>query len=236
MLDHTNQLVLLAGIEVWLKFIFVVVFLLIWVFNNLLSNKKPAARPQPRGPAPPPQPGLPAERPAGPQQLAGEIEEFLERATQKRQEKSRRKPAKTVVTAAAPVPPPKPARRLVQSTSENQGFEVTTGEAVAEHVRKHLDNRQFTERAEHLTDDITKSDTQREAHHKQVFEHKLGRLADTSTSQHAQDASDSAASQQATHDASAAAATPIASMLANPESLRQAIVLNEILMRPEHRW
>lgn len=230
MLPHFEQFVLFAALE-WVKFVFLIVFFLVWIFNNLLGDKaKAKARPQQRPQVPPPRPdAAQAERPAGQQQLVGEIEEFLQRANQKRQEKVRRKQPAKAAAKPAPPSPPKPARRLTQ---ESHDFEVTTGQSVAEHVQKHLDTSRFGDRAEHLVDDIAKGDVVREAHRKQVFEHQLGRLADTST-RAAQPAPPPVVLTAAEAEA---AAVPLAALLANPQSLKQAIVLNEVLARPEHRW
>src|SRR5947207_105594 len=61
-----------------------------------------------------------------------------------------------------------------------QGFELRSTQSVADHVQQRLDTRIFGERAAHMVDDLEKQDAQREAHRKQVFDHQLGRLADTS--------------------------------------------------------
>ncbi len=165
------------------------------------------------------------------QPLVGEIEKFLLRANQRQQEKSRRKQPPKVVVAAVPPRSSKPARRLVQASNEDQGFEVTGSGSVADHVEQHLDTRAFAERAAHLVDDVSKNDAEREAHRKQVFEHKLGRLTDTSTA-----AAASPAAGEPSNTEVAAAVVSLASLLANPQNLKQAIVLSEILSRPEHRW
>jgi hypothetical protein len=59
---------------------------------------------------------------------------------------------------------------------------------------------------------------------KEIFGHQLGRLADTSTP--------GAGTNQATAP-EGAAITPLAALLANPQSLKQAIVLQEVLNRRE---
>lgn len=226
------QWTLLAAAEDWLKVIGVLVFIVIWLFNHFVGNSakaKPQQRQQPMA-----RPQGDAKPPAEQPQLVGEIEEFLKRANQKRQDRTRKKPAAKVVKPAPA--PAAPTRRLVQSSADQQGFEVNVGGSVAEHVQKHLDTREFSNRAEHLIDDIKKGDVERETHLKQVFDHKLGRLADTSNTRSDQQIVKDTATQVATDAAAIAAATPIASMLANPESLKQAVVLNEILSRPEHRW
>ena len=235
MFTFITQFVLLAAKMDWVQVLIAVVVFVIWGINHLISGlgkPKPQQRPKPmpRGNAPQP------NKPAPAQNLAGEIDDFLKRATQKRQEKSRRKqPA--AAKQAPTVPPPKPVQRLSDTATSNQDFEIRTRHAISDDVQEHLDNRQFGERAAHLVDeDILQDDADREAHRTKVFDHQLGRLVDTSNLQSDKQISAQAASRKATTDSAAAAAIPIASMLANPESLKQAIVLNEILTRPEHRW
>lgn len=226
------QLELFAALD-WVQVLIAIVVFVIWGINHLVSSvgkAKPQQRPRPA----PPRNVVPKNQPAPAQNLSGEIEDFLKRAAQKRQDKSRRKKPEPVVEKKVVVPP-KPVTML--SDTSDQDFEVRTGQSVADHVREHLDNRQFSQRAEHLGDQgINKGDLEREAHRKQVFDHQLGRLADTSNQQSEKILTAQAATRQATTDAAAAAAIPIASMLANPESLKQAVILNEILSRPEHRW
>jgi hypothetical protein len=218
----------------WIKLIFVAVVFIIWIFNNLMGDKA-KAKPRPmQRPMPPPKPteGVPeAGRQAGQQPLVGEIEEFLQRANRKREEKARRKQGSKAPKVAKPAPVARqPARRLVDGGSESQQFEVTTGRSVAEHVQQHLNTSQFAERAAHMVDDdIAKNDAEREAHRRQVFDHKLGTLSDTSTGA-------AKAATEATAAARDIGAIPIGNLLANPDSLRQAIILNEILTRPEQRW
>ena len=230
-----QQLALLAADFGWVKIVFLLVVFVVWIFNNLIGDKlKAKGRPQ-RPQIPPPQPDLPeGQQPAGQPQLVGEIEEFLKRASRKREERTRRKRPAKVVEKPVPPAPATPSRRLVQSGADQQGFEVSQRGSVAEHVQQHLNTRQFADRAAHLADeDIAKSDDVREAHRKQVFDHKLGRLADTSTA--AAPAAPAAAI--APTDAEvAAAAIGLSTLLSNPQNLKHAIVLNEILVRPEHRW
>jgi hypothetical protein len=226
-----HALLLLADAG-WIKLIFVAVVFIIWIFNNLVGDKAKAKPRQLQRPVPPPRPieGAPAEgRPAGQQPLVGEIEEFLKRANRKREEKARRKQQPKVAKPAPPAPP-KPARRLVDGGSEGQQFEFGTNRSVADHVQQHLNTGQFAERAATLVDeDIAKDDASREAHRKQVFDHKLGSLSDTSTGS----VKTAAAAQVAASDIGA---IPVGALLSNPDSIRQAIILNEILTRPEQRW
>jgi hypothetical protein len=210
----------------WLKLVFVVVFFLIWLFNNLVGDQAKARKAKAAGrPAQPQPPQIPdGDRPPEQQQLAGEIEEFLKRASQKRQDRSKRKQSAKV---AKPTPPPvkKPTRRLVSTQDNEPQTQTQAAFTVADSVRQHLDTSDFIVRASGLADeDIAKDDAERAAHMKEVFGHQVGRLADTSGPK--------AAAAQPMAPAGAAI-TPLAALLANPQSLKQAIVLQEILNRRE---
>jgi hypothetical protein len=97
-------------------------------------------------------------------------------------------------------------------------------------VRPSIDTREFAERATHLGS----LDTARplEEHLKEAFSHQVGTLAAKPT--------DSLAAQNRAAAAAAAATgtrqtLPIAALLSGG-NLRNAIILNEILKRPEERW
>lgn len=213
----------------WLKLLFVVVFFLIWLFNNLVGDQAKARKAkggmQAGKPRPPriPEGG---ETPAH-QQLTGEIEEFLKRANRKRQEKQEKGKRRAVVNVEKPKSPPvkKPVSRLSPSEPDGLQSPAEAVAAMAESVKQHLDTSDFAARASQLADaDISKDDAERAAHLKEVFDHQVGRLADTSTTK---PTSTSTAAPQG------AAITPLAALLANPQNLKQAIVLREILDRPK---
>ncbi len=112
---------------------------------------------------------------------------------------------------------------------EAELLEPPTGEAVSDSVQRHLDTREFTVRASQLTEEIQRADQQREEHFRKTFERRIGNLADTSQGE----PQPAAAGSQKPAESPAAT---IARMLASPEGVRQAIVLNEILARPAERW
>jgi hypothetical protein len=213
----------------WIKLVFVVVFFLIWIFNNLIGDQAKARKARGAGRAAQPRPPQVPEgdRPPAKQQLVGEIEEFLQRANRKRREKQEKSNRKQAVKGEKSAPPPvkKPVRRLAQLSSDNQESPAESAVALSESVRQHLDTSNFAARASSLNDDdIARNDAVRAAHLKEVFGHQLGRLSDTSTPGAAADPPAPPAG---------AAITPLAALLANPQSLKQAIVLQEILNRRE---
>jgi hypothetical protein len=70
-----------------------------------------------------------------------------------------------------------------------------------------------------------------EAHLKEVFDHRLGSLQQLDKI-----AATASAAKKAAADKAIPAPIGFAAMLANSRSLREAIVLNEILKRPDDRW
>jgi hypothetical protein len=115
--------------------------------------------------------------------------------------------------------------------------EQPVGGQVAEHVQKYLDEKTFTSRAEQLGDEVAQTDRQIDQHLRQVFDHRVSRLAaapgETAASTVAYESPDLA---QAGADSSAAFTTGLLDALNSPDSLRQAIILSEIFHRPEERW
>jgi hypothetical protein len=176
---------------------------------------------------------------------AKELEDFLKRSSA-----SRREPVKK---PAQPVPRPQPqpdartraARRKAEDRDKRRKTPTPTASLVnlresdltkeraaapIEPVRSSIDTRDFAQRATQLGSLDTAHSI--EDHLKQAFSHHVGTLAAAST--------DSLAAQNRAAAAAAAATgtrqtLPIAALLSGG-NLRNAIILNEILQRPEERW
>lgn len=219
----------------WWSWLIPAVFIIIYLLNHLLAGKPDAAKQreaQQRRRVPPPErPIRPqqAPQPGGQSQINAEIEQFLKRANERRMEKARlASPAR-----GAPKAPP----ALSHAPLAEQALEIEPMEqefdAVEESVRRHLGNRGFEQRAEHMGDDVEHADEEMEQHLKQVFDHRLGQF-DTGVS------GDSNASRNVeppiTRADPLASAKALAGLLANQENIRQAVLLKEILERPIDRW
>jgi hypothetical protein len=212
---------LLAAIDPFLiKVIVVIVVMSIAAINKLGK----AASAQQRKPARPAAPPRPRPQP-GRGQVEDEVSEFLKRAAEKR--------------AGRPVetPKPEPPRRLIEIGAsdlvEVQAIEEPpTGAAVAQHVRQHLDTREFTARASHLTT-VDRADEAIESHLHQFFEHQVGHLASQRPVEPALEGQSGTA--PTTPDVTAPAEY-LVSLLGNPQSLRSAVILSEVLQRPTQRW
>jgi hypothetical protein len=228
---------LLADADWWLRLVVPTVFFIIYAINRLIASAKPGA-PPPRKPQRRPPEGEralrpPQQQPAGPQsgsqsQLNAEIEQFLKRANDRRSESPRRE---AIPTSRSPKAPPKPPAAKPIDVQPLERSEISS---VAASVEKHLSNRTFTQRAEHLADDIVRADEEMEQHLQKAFSHRVGTLTDvqkaTTTQGPATDKETSVVV------AAGSAANAIAGLLADPKNLRQAVILNEILKRPENRW
>ena len=83
----------------------------------------------------------------------------------------------------------------------------------------------------------TRSGDVMEGHLHDVFDHQLGTLGGTpGESAEAAQADEAEALDDRISSVPVAAAAGLAAILADATSLRQAILLNEIFQRPEHRW
>ena len=235
----TFTTILLAGIGDVIGILVPIVFFVIYALNQLLTAKS-AQQPQRGGQRRPPERGERPLRPAQPQQppqqrpqgnhasqLNSEIEQFLKRASQRRGER----PASERASRAAAAPPKAPPKPPQEEPADVQPIEHRDFDSVTASVEKHLSRRGFSERAEHLADDIVRADEQMEQHLQKAFGHRVGTLS-----------SDAASGAPVTDvetavktDAPSAAAS-LAAALASPQGARQALVLGEILARPEHRW
>lgn len=99
---------------------------------------------------------------------------------------------------------------------------------VSSHVQQHLDTEKFDERASHMGEHVGLADEKMEAHLHEEFDHVLGKLQDTSQG----------VEEPSTADQPAVSLTPtdIVHMFHSPHTVRQAILMSEILKRPEDRW
>jgi hypothetical protein len=247
-----------------LEFIAEVIFFCImgflWLINRITTAIEAARRPPPvrRPPQPVPPQGadgpqvaqtqarqvVPPQgqpRPAG-DALQGEIEEFLRRASGRREgnREGNRQPspgqrppaARPAITGAKvdprrgrPAPPVVRAKPVASPPVEA----ADTPEAISQHVKQFLDVREFDQRTTNLSS-IDEKEKQFEQNVQKTFSHELGHLKRSTLADGG--------------DAAATAVQPIAPL--NPNvlaglfrsgvDLKRAIALNEIFQRPEHWW
>jgi hypothetical protein len=215
----------LGDLEIIFLIVVAVVGGLIKLFS--LANQQMQKPGGNRPPAPP--------RPAPTDALNNEIDEFLRRAAQRRQQQQSRR-------AEAVRPRRESVIRQGGAVERPVEAEVISARPVGGEVEKHLqkfavEKKEFEERAARLGGEVAQADDKVAAHLKEKFTHPLGklerRLGETA-------APPSPAPTGFAEDQilplPAGAAAGFAAFLMNAPSLRQAIVLTEILQRPMDRW
>ena len=160
--------------------------------------------------------------------MAGDIEDFLRRAAQRRAPQ----PAK------AKQPPPVQilgdddvvdADIVDADIVEDPG--ILIGRDVGSHVAEHIDTSDFGERASQLGEVVDNADDRMEAHLHGYFEHKLGELGVTTS--RASDSTLDDDSPLPVAEGSQRTKFDIKQLLQSPSSIRDAIVLSEVLRRPD---
>ena len=194
-----------------------IVVALIYVFNHFVAGAKAQQRK-------PPRPEVRMRPPApGRQEVNDEVAEFLRRTA----ERSGKKPPEP--QAAAPARRPLVERRaapLGDYVEVEAVDEPPTGAGVASHVQQHLNTREFAERASQLGS-VDQEERAFDAQVHQTFDHQVGHLATRA---------EEPAPGVAPPAPPALSSQTVAELLANPQNLRGAVVLNEILQRPTDRW
>lgn len=242
MIDFSH-IPLALDIEAVVKVAFGLIVMVLWVVGQLTGQKgkaKPPLRPRPQQP-----PALGGAPPAGQgggaptleESLRREVEEFMRRAQGRapaaEQQRSKQKPApqqakqqQSAPTRRLPMQPIQPAqssvaRPLPSATTIEAGRGALTGSTVGQHVAAHLSGPDaLAAHAKSLGANLAQTDERLEEHLRERFAHRLGSL-----------------SQQAVQPGHVATHTPFAAevfaMLSKPGGMRQLIVANEILKRPD---
>jgi hypothetical protein len=200
----------------------IIVLLLIFVVplvGQLIAKFRqippPGQRPLPPRPAPP--------------DVADEIEEFLTRRA------VQRPPAK--VEQPGKIQPLSPqAAQPVKAEVVAEGEKPVGGQVTA-HVKQYLDEQAFDRREAELGQKVAQADQQIDQHLQQVFSHPVSKLeAVPGEAAKPTSAYEPPNLVGTSEDVPDSFATGLLDLLTTPDSLRQAIILNEILHRPEERW
>jgi hypothetical protein len=223
-----------------IKIIIGIIVVIIWAFMQLAGKNKGPQQPM-NQPARKPQPRPKAQQPAG-TDLRKEIEAFLRQATGQGgagqgggQQAGQRQPqggrAADAVRGQGKGRSGQGRREELpveaEVVSEEQLEQRMARARVESEEKQRRRTREFQQRAEHLADDVEVADVKMREHLEEKFDHQVGRL--TSNSQQK-----SAAAETAPEPAP----TPVnlSNWLRRPANVRQALVVSEILQRPEHRW
>jgi hypothetical protein len=182
---------------------------------------------QARNVAPPPRPRPPGRAPRPPdQEVAQQIDEFLQRATQRRRPARSAPPAETPPLVTAEVVPDEPV-----------------GGRIGRRVREDLDTSDFRRRGTQMGGEVLQSDKEFQQHVGRAFSDDVSRLAkrpgeaaeplEAVGAEPARTAAAGAPGEAGSAAESVTAASALAGLLSSPDSIVNAIVLSEILRRPE---
>lgn len=222
---------LLAAADGWIGFVVFLVIMIISAVSQMAGNKKPPEQrpqPRPRPPVRPAQAGAAPQRPVAQRQgpVAQELEEFLRRAAGG-QQPARRQPQPTPPAQRAPRPvvaQPVLAQPVLAEVTD----ELEVVETLADHMSHSVAGlpSQFEHR-EDQTDRLGSG-----------FDRQMGGFDSdsTRTAPAAALAEPGTGAEDLLEAMPPTAAAGLAAMLASPTSLKQAILISEILNRPEHRW
>ncbi len=204
-----------GGVDELIGILIVILFIVIPAIAQLIAKMREQKKPEADAAGPVRRPaGHPAE-----QAVDDEIGDFLRKATnrlgQKRQKAPR--PVEAQIVEAEPVAEERPL-----------------GGQLRQHVGDYLDAEKFQQRAGELGYEVGQADENLDEHLHDVFDHKLGRLAGKPGESATPTGLAETKAPQAKMPPTAAAG--FAALLSDAQSIRRAIVINEILQRPEHRW
>ncbi len=167
--------------------------------------------------------------------MAGDIEDFLRRAAQRRAPQG-------PPPVSRPVPFPPDLEILddddVVDTEIVDAYPVEdpgilSGPDVGAHVSQHINTADFGERISHLGEVIDHADDRMEAHMQEIFEHKLGELGAPTSRASESTLDDDGERRPGAAGPGQRAAFNIRRLLSSPGSIRDAIVLGEVLRRPD---
>ncbi len=227
---------ILAAADFW-EVVVGILFFVLYGIGQLVSARDQAKKknlPRPRPLQEPGEQGLAGEMPAPPrprnqeEALRSEVEDFLRRAQGQppKREKSVRPPLK-------PRSPERPPRRLVaeQSRAEakprsrprlSEQGSLPPRKGIAEHVTSHLSSKEIGDHTKSLGNKAKLAEARTEARIHEKFDQQLGDLQRQEKPQPAKPQEPSLAAE-------------IVELLQKPNGMRQLIIAQEILRRPE-RW
>jgi len=216
---------LFAGIEELIPIIIFIIIAVLSVLGQILGKaEKPKRPPGGARPARRP-PGQPVAGKPAADQLTDEIDDFLRQAARQAQ-KPRPKGARR---APAPV-----KAQVVRPVEAQVVHEAPLGAGIRQHVKERLEGGRLARQTAKLGSEVSHADKEVEQRLHQVFDHEVshlsGRQGETARATQAEQPEDHLEELPVT------AAAGLAAMFSDTRNIRQAIIINEVLTRPQHRW
>lgn len=234
-----DQMILFAADE-WWQIVGGIIFMVLYGLQHLLTGKQDAKQVKPKKvrPArkPPVKPVAQAQPADQADPLRAEVDAFLRQAEGKKQrgaEAPRDRPRVPIAREQRPRPvdqqrrparstqAPRKRKRTLESETVPVEIVDPRQEEVGQHVARHLSKKRVTEGAEHLGEEVALADDRIEMRLEEKFEHRLGSLEHK---------------EQQVQERESSIAEELRQLLSQPQGMRQLIIANEILRRPEERW
>ncbi len=215
----------------WLIPVVAVVIALLRIMGAAMGGKNNPKQAGPRPPGAGPRPVAGGE----PDPIKGEIEEFLRRVSNRREGQKPREGQGKPQPARRPPGPTSPGDRrkrpapviVARTTPPAVSTDPPPQQSVADHVKKFLSTTEFNERTAQR-DTIAASESRFEQQVQQTFAHQVGHLKPPA----ADIAYNPINTTGEVRSPVGATVIPLFSKL----SIRDAIVMMEVMQRPEHRW
>jgi hypothetical protein len=175
--------------------------------------------------------------------MRDEVEEFLRRAAARRaqaeakrreqqqqaaqpqQPRPQRQPLvqRPPLVQRAPLVQEEPLVEIIEAEVADTGSRFSS--SVAQHMRG---SAEIGRHASNLGAEVDQADDRLEARLAKTFDHQIGQLKDTTTAAPVREVQQSPEALLASMN--------LTKLLSNAQTIRNAIVLSEVLNRPEHRW
>ena len=156
--------------------------------------------------------------------MAKDIEEFLKMAA------ARRKKSQNQQQQQQRKPPRQPQRQPIEPEIEIIDDEEVVdlgSQSVASHVETHIDTREIAKHASHLGENVGAAREKVKERIQRKFDHEVGHLK-VKTREGV-----TAIAAESTKEKVSPVALDLVNLLTSPQSIRSAILLNEILRRPD---
>ena len=221
-----------AGVEDWIGIIVFILFIVIPAIGQIISSMskdKPAKR-------------VGGNRPQQPRgarvEMEDEIGAFLREAAQRKGEQGPAVRGQQPGVRKPQQPPQRPRRSQVEAVEAVIVEEPAVGGRVEREVQQHLDPSKFAKSSAELGGRVSQADQEVEQHLRQKFSGDVSRLQRQrgETAEAPTPVVKVSELEDAVDGMPKTAAAGLAALFANAQNIRQAIVINEILQRPEDRW
>ncbi len=159
--------------------------------------------------------------------MADDLDAFLRQAAARRAERKKPSPAQPAPSKRQPALPQQPVqRRTAVDPAEVQVVEAVVVPVPPDRLESNVDTSRFGRRADQLGEEVELADEHVAERLHDTFDHRLGSLK--------VDGGLNAPAEQGAVELSLR--QEIAAILADPQAVRKAIILSDILSSPEHRW